>query len=392
MAVPRSAAHLLTLAIVLLAGAAPAQAQDRTPTPSAQELWRDYPLAQDSPTRERSAAPSPVRAASRSTVATGSGPEPIVVAVPVTAALIAAAVGGALLARRRRGSTEMIAGPAATAPRLAVAGPTAGSDRILFSHVGRDRAQRSVRAEPPQEPPGLRPPDPDERWTAEIQWTRSGDTARFCVVARDERGESEPVIARSDPFDWPPEGTEAVEALVGADDALSEALTLAGWTPLPRGEAWYAKRFAWEPEPASEWAPPRPSPSVTPVEPERAPTRRFRSAGEWPPGTEAQWRCAITWRPGYARSRFEVVMHDPTGEEDDRVIAASPPFKWLFMGDPDPSDATFRDAVLDLAATLESVGWERVGVGTPWYAARFVWRGDEPPPDDVLVQAARRAS
>ena len=392
MAVPGRAAHLLTLAVVLLAVAAPAHAQDRTPTPSAQELWRDYPLAQETPAPERSAAPSPARAASRTAVADGSGSDPIVVAVPAIAALIAAAVGGVLVVRRRRDRSPAIALPLATGPRLALAGPPAASDRILFSRAARDRPQPAARDEAtPHERAGLRPPDPDSRWTAEIQWTRSGDTARFCVVARDERGVSEPVIARSDPFDWPPDGTDAVQALVGAADALSEALTIAGWKPLPRGEGWYAKRFEWEPAPVSDWAPPRPPPTAAPVETKRPPTHRFRPAGEWPPGTESPWRCAIGWHPGYARSRFEVIMHDPTGEADDRVIAASPPFKWLFMGDPDPNDATFREAALDLAAALELAGWERVGVGAPWYAARFVWHGDEPPPDEILV-ASREAS
>jgi hypothetical protein len=234
------------------------------------------------------------------------------------------------------------------------------------------------------------PPDPDRRSTAEIEWARAGDTAHFCVVARGQRDEDEPVLARSEPFDWPPQGSEAVQALVAAADALSEALTLAGWKSLPRGEAWYAKRFEWEPVPETEWAPPRPGPSAAAVEPSRPPTNRFRAASEWPPGTEALWRCAITWRSGYTRSRFEVVMHDPAGEADDRVIAASAPFKWLLMGDPDQDEASFREAALDLAAALESAGWERVGVGARWYAAHFVWRGGEPPADESLVAAARR--
>jgi hypothetical protein len=291
-----------------------------------------------------------------------------------------------VLVRRRRSRPHAFVVPAAAAPRLALVGP-ADSERLLFSRASHDQ-QPAARTEPPHRPGGVRPPDPDSRWTAEIQWARSGETARFCVVVRDERGRDEPVIARSEPFDWPPEGTEAVQALVGAADALSEALTIAGWKPLPRGEAWYAKRFEWEPAPVSSWAPPRPGPTAAPVEPTPAPTKRFRTV-EWPPGTEALWRCAITWRPGYTRSRFEVVMHDPAGEADDRVIAASPPFKWLLMGDPDSSNAMFRGAALDLATALESAGWERVGVGAPWYAARFVWRGEEPPPDEILVAPAR---
>jgi len=378
--------------MLMLVVAAPAHAQDGTPTPSAQELWRDYPLRQGEPARQRSVTASPTRAASRSiAVAEPADSDPVLVASLAAALLVAASVGAVVLVRRRRSRSAAFAVPLAAAPQLALAGPPAGSHRLLFSRAAHDRSQRAEHNEPPERRAGVRPPDPDRLWTAEIQWARSEDTARFCVVARDEQGDTESVIARSEAFGWPPEGTEAVQALVGAADALSEALTLAGWKPLPRGAAWYAKRFAWEPAPVSDWAPPQPGPSVTPVEPAGARTNRFRPTGEWPPGTEALWRCAITWRPGYARSHFEVVMHDPAGTADDRVIAVSPPFKWLFMGDPDPNGAAFRAAALDLAAALESAGWERVGVGAPWYAARFVWPGDEQPPDEILV-ASREAS
>jgi hypothetical protein len=313
------------------------------------------------------------------------------VAVLVAALLVAAGAGAVLLVRWRRTRAQSFAVPLAAAPSLALAGSPPGSQRLLFSRASHDTPRGAEHSEPPQQRPAVHPPDSDRRWTAEIQWARAEHTARFCVVARDEEGQSEPVIARSEPFDWPPEGNDAVRALVGAADALSEGLTLAGWKPLPRGEAWYAKRFEWEPAPVTDWAPPVPAPPATP-EPTRTPTHRFRPTREWPTGTEELWRGEINWRSGYTRSRFEVVMHDPGGEADDRVIATSPPFKWLFMGDPDPSDATFREAALDLAAALESAGWERVGVGTPWYAARFVWHGDEPPPDEVLVESARRAS
>jgi hypothetical protein len=379
--------------VLALAAPAAAQAQDRTPTPSAHELWRDYPLRQAEATPQRTATSSPARSVSRPPAATvAADSDPALLAVLAAAALVAAGAG-VLLVRRHRSRAQAFAVPLATAPRLALAGPSAGSPQLLFSRAAHDQAPHEAPpSEPPPPRPGVRPPDPDRRWTAEIQWARSGDSARFCVAARDEQGESEPVIARSEPFDWPPEGTDAVQALVGAADALSEGLTVAGWTPLPRGEAWYAKRFEWEPAPVTDWAPPQAGPSAAPVEPTRPPTHRFRPTSEWPPDTAALWRCEITWRSGYARSRFEVVQHDPGDDADTQVIAASPPFKWLFMGDPDPNDATFREALLDLAAALEAAGWERVGVGTSWYGARFVWHGDEPPPDEVLVESARRAS
>jgi hypothetical protein len=385
------AVHLWTLAIVLLV-AAPAHAQDGTPTPSARELWRDYPLRQAEATPKRTNTSSPARSASpTAAVAPAADSDSGLLAVLAAAALVAAG-GAVLLLRRHRSRAPAFAAPLAAAPRLALAGPSAGSHQLLFSRAAHDQPPDTASSEPPQPRPGVRPPDPDRRWTAEIQWARSGDTARFCVAARDEQGESEPVIARSEPFDWPPEGPEAVQALVGAADALSEGLTVAGWTPLPRGEAWYAKRFEWEPAPVTDWAPPEPGLSAAPVDPPRAPTHRFRPTSEWPADADALWRCEITWRTGYARSRFEAVVHDPADDAEAHVVAASLPFKWLFMGDPDPNDATFREALVDLAAALESAGWERVGVGTAWYGARFVWHGDEPPPDEIHVEPARRAS
>jgi hypothetical protein len=36
-----------------------------------------------------------------------------------------------------------------------------------------------------------------------------------------------------------------------------------------------------------------------------------------------------------------------------------------------------------MSAALEAAGWERVDPGQHWYSARFVWRGDEPPPTSL---------
>ena len=78
MAVPRRLAHLIVLAVCLLATvalAAPlhARAQDRTPTPSAKELWKDYPLDQGKPAPAQSAEPSPARISSGTAPADDSG-------------------------------------------------------------------------------------------------------------------------------------------------------------------------------------------------------------------------------------------------------------------------------------------------------------------------------
>ena len=38
-----------------------------------------------------------------------------------------------------------------------------------------------------------------------------------------------------------------MQALADAVKRLEAKLVAAGWTPLPRGSAWYAKRFTWQP-------------------------------------------------------------------------------------------------------------------------------------------------
>jgi hypothetical protein len=204
------------------------------------------------------------------------------------------------------------------------------------------------------------------------------------VLARDQRGGGTTVIARSEALDWPPIDSDAVRALVEAADALTEALVAAGWNPVERGNAWYERRFEWAPKAPTDWRPPRAD--LTPRL-----RQRFRPGATWPEDSEQLWRCEIKWKSGYARSRFQAVAHDPENGTD-KVVGTSPAFKWMLLGEPDVRDADFREAARGLAAALEAAGWERVGTGYDWYAARFVWRVDEPPPDrveDAPVSASR---
>ncbi len=227
--------------------------------------------------------------------------------------------------------------------------------------------------DPGREDPGVRPPDAARRWSAEIIWRQAGDEGRFCVLVRDQQGGGTTVIARSEPLDWPPADADAVRALVNAADALTEALVSAGWTPAEPGTAWYEKHFDWAPAPSTDWKPPRAEPTSRP---------RFRPGAKWPEHTEQLWRCEIKWRSGYARSRFEAIVHDPVNGTD-KVIGRSAAFKWMLLGEPDVRGADFREAAHSLVAALEAVGWERVGTGYAWYAARFIWQADEPPGDRV---------
>jgi hypothetical protein len=205
-------AWLLTVAALLLAG--PAMAQQRTPTPSADELWNEYPLDRGSPT-----APTPAATAAavrRHSAASGSGGTHAATFLLLAANAIALLALGAFLLR--------------------------GRGRVRRAR--RDRASAQLRP----------PPAPDRVWVAEVEWRPAGDEARFCVVARDHPCAGGTVLAESAPVDWPPSGPGAVPALSAAAERLAATFTNAGWTPLPSDDAWYAKRFAWEP--ANQ--PPRP--------------------------------------------------------------------------------------------------------------------------------------
>ena len=104
--------------------------------------------------------------------------------------------------------------------------------------------------------PVVRPPVPREAWTAEITW--APDAARFRVVARrPEDPDTAPVaLAQTEPLPWPPKDDASVQAMTDASIALESVLLDSGWSPLPGGDAWYAKRFAWEPQGAAAQARP----------------------------------------------------------------------------------------------------------------------------------------
>jgi hypothetical protein len=205
----RAARALIAGALLLLAlSSPPVAAQERTPTPSAEELWQTYPL-------EPSPTPSAVRTAAsqpepRPAEHSNSGASIVLLAI---LALVATAGAMSLLRHRRTAS-----GPAGT-----MAGDRSGSASALVV-----------------------PPELDRTWVATLEWRHIDGEARFCVVARHEEGEPGAVLAGSDPLEWPPTGPASVHALTQATEALEHALLTRGWKPLPPGRAWYAKRFSWE--------------------------------------------------------------------------------------------------------------------------------------------------
>jgi hypothetical protein len=348
---PRAATvWLLALVAFLSVAADPALAQKRTPTPSAGELWQEYPLnGNASPTPEASptaaASPTPApsatpahKAPAPATPASSddNGPATGVLIFLALDALALLALAGFILDRRRR-------------PR------------------GRRAAPRLQRASAPLRPP----PDPDRSWVAEVEWRSAGDEAHFCVVAREHPTAEGTVLEQSAPLDWPPSGPDAVAALSAAADRLAETFTRAGWTSLPTGDAWYAKRFAWEPAAAAANGP---APDAG---------RRISRSGmepAWPRTTDGRWRCEIGWAPGYGRSRFEAVAYPP-GDAEGHAIGASRAFDWTELDVPDPGATAHQAEVHGLVTALEAAGWRRVGQGAHWYAERFAWVDERPPPD-----------
>jgi hypothetical protein len=239
------------------------------------------------------------------------------------------------------------------------------------------RAQRNHRKDT-----ALAPPDPAVAWRAEIDWREVQGGARFQVVARRLQGGRAGVVAESPALEWPPSSPAAVGALRVAADRLEASLREAGWSTLAPGSAWYARRFGWEPAAVSGSA----EGPAQPAEQRKEPGR-FERDRAWPEGAGDRWRCEIAWAPGYLRARFRAVAFPP-GSRAGRTIGEAGNFKWLFMADPDRSDPRHRQEVLRLARAVQAAGWEPAGRGPAWYAGRYVWESDDPPPDRLELQPA----
>jgi hypothetical protein len=271
------------VAVLVLAGLAllPADAvvaQERSRSPAPEKLWKAYPLdptAAPSAQPDATTSPAALAGADRrplgATRANGDGGVPVI----VFALLVLLMGGGAVtfLETRRRRGREHEPQAAEAPPRLTpvrparspsagrfarVAARTSGSRANAVVAAAHDRGGGSTRAgsEPPKPAaapsaapsadaaPAASPPDRRIAWTAEIEWRHTSGESRFCVIARGPRTVT---LAQSRPLEWPPTGPAAVQAMTDAAEALAATLAAAGWTPLPPGHSWYAKRFAWEP-------------------------------------------------------------------------------------------------------------------------------------------------
>jgi hypothetical protein len=222
-------AALVLLVYLVLAAPQAAVAQAPGPSPSARELQDEYPLHPRRETaRARAQAPTPTAAPESSPSSRASLRQAMVALVIV----LGFATGFALSVRSGR---------------------------------RRPRAESDSSPDPVSPASDLAPPSARRAWTAEIEWAPAEHGACFCVVARPVDGGGPCVVAESAQLEWPPTGAAAVAAMTAAADDLEARLVAAGWRPLPRGDAWYARRFRWEP------AAPDP-----------------RAAGKGPP--EALWR------------------------------------------------------------------------------------------------------
>ena len=319
-------AALLTCA--LIGPATPAEGQERTPSPSAQELWETYPLqpsGDPAPTVAPTASATPSRRVSAPAVAADTGAGTLVPALLVVLVLAAGVLAVALALRDRRGRRHDLPAPSPPASGPPAEPSGAAKKALAFAHVAplpqaRETVERKPFAQrPPARTPAARrtaaltpaarkrdargagsgdpaahgrpaatplragvdargsrgplegaalPPDPRASWSAEVIWVKTDDGARFRVRARTGERE-EAVVGESPPLKWPPASSEAVQAMTLAVTELERALLAAGWTSLEGGKEWYARRFAWRPaaDPAPGPAPGAPAAGTAPVVP-----------------------------------------------------------------------------------------------------------------------------
>jgi hypothetical protein len=318
---------LLLLACLALVAPPPAVAQTRDASPSARELREAYPLhdRQEPAAAEAATPASATPAPSDPPREGGASQASLRFAVAAVMVILAFAAGFALTLRssRRRSQDD--------------SPPSTDAATVTPRNAALQRADTSQAV--------ASPPTTRRGWTAETEWCPAGGEACFRVVARATEGTAAAVVAESARFEWPPTGA-AVPALTAAAEELETRMVAAGWRPLPPGDAWYAKRYAWEP-----------------VASVPAAAGRFERRAAWPENTERLWRCEVELDGGAGDARFRAVVRRP-GSGHGRTIGAS-------------------TEVRGLAAALLDTGWEAAGTGANWYSERFVWRGEGTPPDRV---------
>jgi hypothetical protein len=258
----RIAQSAVCLLVVVAALAAPGQAfaRDADRSRTAQEVWDAYPLQSAT---ERATAPAGADAGSAAPAAEmAASPSDDVerLALASVLALIAGGITTWLVAMRWPQAQLATTAQAALAPAPAPApapdpAPARSSTPELWLHATdappAEPPVRPVLASPPPasgSPGPPSPPEPDRAWAAEIEWQLVDGASQFRVAARPVDGADDAIALGESPLlEWPPSGPLSVQALTDGVRALESALVAAGWTPLQRGSAWYAKRFTWQP-------------------------------------------------------------------------------------------------------------------------------------------------
>jgi hypothetical protein len=258
--IAQAAAWVLVAAV--LAAPAPALARDPDRAQAGQRLWDAYPLTK---TKDQATSPPAASAGSSSEsppagMATASSDDVERLALASLLALIAGGLTMWLVSMRWPHARMVAVGAAATQPDTAPVRSTAPELWIHSAHAAEPAVPPpEPEPEPEPEPPPVAsappvrpqrlpaPPEPDRAWAAEIGWHLGDRAAQFRVTARPVDGGDPISLGESSLLEWPPGGPRSVQALTDAVRALEATLVSAGWTPLPRGSAWYAKRFTWQP-------------------------------------------------------------------------------------------------------------------------------------------------
>jgi hypothetical protein len=258
------------LVAAALAAPAPALARDPDRAQNGQRLWDAYPLSQatDQATGPPKASAGSGSGSPPAEMATASSDDFERLALASVLALIAGGLTMWVISMRWPHGRVVAVG--ATLTRFDTA-PVRSTAPELWLHSAQAAEPAPLPPDPPplppdppppalpQEPPPVAsappvrparlpaPPEPDRAWAAEIGWHLGDRAAQFRVTARPVDGGDPISLGESSLLEWPPGGPRSVQALTDAVKALEATLVSAGWTPLPRGSAWYAKRFTWQP-------------------------------------------------------------------------------------------------------------------------------------------------
>ena len=102
------------------------------------------------------------------------------------------------------------------------------------------------------------------------------------------------------------------------------------------------------------------------------------------------------WR-GYVKAEFCVELEDP--DTGGLRVERSHAFRWRRDEPPPAEREDVSEAYAGLVARLDALGWEQVGMRSPWYAQRFRPRddprravGDDPPSGGRLRDVSQEGS